>query len=258
MRAFVLILFIIAAVPVQTARKADSLGRARIAEYYNAGDREGVLDACRGLVQTHREQGNEKELFNAYATWLDQLEVMGRFGEAMDVLEQMSADAQGSDIGAAVTEFCFGQFYLGNRQPAEAEPHYRRAFNQLQALGENNRAMRAGFNLQAVAMNLNRLDEGLAMNDTTARYRLDLAGFQQDNEDYEQAVKSESGQTVSEFITHFRLRYAAGLLSDNPGLSVLEIGEVAGFSSRNTMHRQFSDHFGMSPLEYRRASRAKA
>lgn len=178
MRAFVLILFIIAAVPVQTARKADSLGRARIAEYYNAGDREGVLDACRGLVQTHREQGNEKELFNAYATWLDQLEVMGRFGEAMDVLEQMSADAQGSDIGAAITEFCFGQFYLGNRQPAEAEPHYRRAFKQLQALGENNRAMRAGFNLQAVAMNLNTLEEGLAINDST---QLILEGIEKQN-----------------------------------------------------------------------------
>lgn len=167
MRAFVLILYILAAVPSLSLRQTDSLGRVRIAERYNAGDKEGVLEACRDLVQIHKEQGNEKELFNAYATYLDQLQVMGRFDEAMSVLQQMSSDAEGSDIGAAVTEFCFGQFYLGNRQPAEAGPHYRRAFRQLQALGEDSRALRAGFNLQAVAMNLNTPEEGLAINDST-------------------------------------------------------------------------------------------
>lgn len=165
MLAFVLILLLLASAP--TPHVADSLGRARIAELFNAGDKEGVLEACRDLVQTHKEQGNERELFNAYATYLDQLQVMGRFDEAMATLQQMSSDAQGSPIGTAVTEFCFGQFYLGNRQPAEAGPHYRRAFRQLQALGENNRALRAGFNLQAVSMNLNALEEGLAINDST-------------------------------------------------------------------------------------------
>ena len=165
MLAFVLILLLLASAP--TPHVADSLGRARIAELFNAGDKEGVLEACRDLVQTHKELGNERELFNAYATYLDQLQVMGRFDEAMATLQQMSSDAQGSPIGTAVTEFCFGQFYLGNRQPAEAGPHYRRAFRQLQALGENNRALRAGFNLQAVSMNLNALEEGLAINDST-------------------------------------------------------------------------------------------
>ena len=70
-------------------------------------------------------------------------------------------------MGQAVTEFCFGQFYLGNRQPKEAEGHYRRAFQQLQALGENGRALRAALNLQAVAMNLNTAEDGLSMNDST-------------------------------------------------------------------------------------------
>ena len=120
MLAFVLILLLLASAP--TPHVADSLGRARIAELFNAGDKEGVLEACRDLVQTHKEQGNERELFNAYATYLDQLQVMGRFDEAMATLQQMSSDAQGSPIGTAVTEFCFGQFYLGNRQPLQAKP----------------------------------------------------------------------------------------------------------------------------------------
>jgi tetratricopeptide (TPR) repeat protein len=67
-----------------------------------------------------------------------------------------------------VTEFCFGQYYLSTRNPQEAEGHYRLAMQELSALEEWPRAIRAGFNLQAVAMNLNRLDEGLSMNDTTA------------------------------------------------------------------------------------------
>ena len=167
MLAFVLILFLWAATPAQTARQADSVRRAHLAELYNAGDQEGFLKACRDLVQYHKENQNERELFNAYATLLDRLQVMGRFDEAMATLQQMSSDAEGSPIGTAVTEFCFGQFYLGNRQPAEAGPHYRRAFKQLQALGENNRALRAGFNLQAVSMNLNALEDGLDINDST-------------------------------------------------------------------------------------------
>ena len=167
MLAFVLILFLWAATPAQTARQADSARRAHLAELYNAGDQEGFLKACRDLVQYHKENQNERELFNAYATLLDRLQVMGRFDEAMATLQQMSSDAEGSPIGTAVTEFCFGQFYLGNRQPAEAGPHYRRAFKQLQALGENNRALRAGFNLQAVSMNLNALEDGLDINDST-------------------------------------------------------------------------------------------
>ena len=200
MRAFVFSLIFFAAIPLQTARVADSLGRARIAECYNAGDREGVLEACGNLVNTHREQGNEKELFNAYATWLDQLQVMGRYDEAMAILKQMSAEARGSDIGTAVTEFCFGQFYLGNRQPSEAQPHYRRAFRLLQELGENSRAIRAGFNLQAVSMNLNALEEGLAINDST---QLILEGIEKQNGKLQ--IRSRFKQSRYRFVLMQRL-----------------------------------------------------
>ena len=167
MLAFVLILFTLIAAPANSPRQEDSIRRARMAELYNAGDQEGVLQVCRDLVQYHRQQGNERELFNAYATLLDRLQVMGRFDEAMAVLQEMSSDATESPLGTAITEFCLGQFYLGNRQPAEARPHYRRAFRMLQELGEDSRALRAGFNLQAVAMNLNALQEGLAINDSS-------------------------------------------------------------------------------------------
>ena len=164
--------------PPETPRRSDSLLRVRIMELYQTGDREGVLEASRDLVRYHQEQGNEKEMFNAYATLLEHLQAAGRFDEAMTVLGEMSSRAQGSPLGTAVTEFCFGQYYLGNRQPQEALPHYRRAFRQLQELGETGRAIRAGFNLQAVAMNLNVPEEGLAINDST---RLLLERSEQDS-----------------------------------------------------------------------------
>lgn len=150
-----------------TPRQADSVQRSRISELYNAGKTEDMLEACRDLVSYHKEQGNQRELFNAYATLLDRLQVEGRFDEAMSVLQEMSADAVGNDLGTAVTEFCFGQFYLGNKQPAEAKAHYLRAFRMLKAQGDYNRAIRCGFNLQAVAMNLNTLEDALAINDST-------------------------------------------------------------------------------------------
>ena len=153
-----------------TPRQADSIGRMRIYEIYTAGDPEGSLDAIRDLIEYHREHDNDKYVYDAYATLFDRLHMWGRFDEALAVVEEMSSYAQekNSALGKAVTSFCFGQFYLGNKQSKEAEVHYRRAFRELQALGENNRAIRAGFNLQAIAMNLGEPGRGLALNDSTA------------------------------------------------------------------------------------------
>ena len=165
-----LILLLLAAPPREDdARRQDSLQRARMAEYFMAEDQEGFIKAARELVNYHLEKGSDKQLFDAYATLFDRLQMWGRYDEAMAVLEEMSscAHARKSAMGDAVTEFCFGQFYLGNRHPQEAQGHYRQAFRALQELGENNRAIRAGFNLQAVAMNLDTPEEGLAINDST-------------------------------------------------------------------------------------------
>ena len=153
----ILLSFLLLASGPENPRQADSVRRARLSELFYADDKEGFLAVNRELIRYHDMHGNDKYLFNAYATLLDRLQVWGRNDEAMAVLQEMSQKAQerGSELGQAVTEFCFGQFYLANRQPREAEGHYRKAFTQLQALGENGRALRAGFNLQAVAMNLN-------------------------------------------------------------------------------------------------------
>lgn len=165
----VLLIFLLWSGGPENPRQADSLYRVRMSELFYADDKEGFLETNRQLIVYHETHGNDKYLFNAYATYLDRLQVWGRLDEAMSALQEMSQKAQErqSELGQAVTEFCFGQFYLGNRQPREAEEHYRKAFGQLRKLGENSRAIRAGFNLQAVAMNLNTPESGLAINDST-------------------------------------------------------------------------------------------
>ena len=218
------ILLILLSTGPENPRKADSLRRARMQELFVADDREGFLEANRDLIAYHELHGNEKQLYNAYATLLDRLQLWGRSEEAMTVLQEMSQKAQDqkSALGQAVTEFCFGQFYLGNRQPKESESHYRKAFRQLQELGENGRALRAGFNLQAVAMNLNAAEEGLAMNDSTYTLLYKMEG-NVGKQDYGSRLKQARYRFVllqrlnrlkeAEAMQDTMLRYA-GLLQD--------------------------------------------
>ena len=88
-----ILLILLSAFP-QDARKEDSLYRARMQELFLAGDREGFLDANRELIDYHEQHGNEKQLYNAYATLLDRLQLWGRNEQAMTVLQEMSQKAQ--------------------------------------------------------------------------------------------------------------------------------------------------------------------
>ena len=68
------------------------------------------------------------------------------------------------------------------------------------------------------------------------------------------AVKQCAGLTLSNFINHLRLRWAAEALSSANEVSVQSVGEEAGFSSRSTFNRLFQEQYGMSPSAYRSAA----
>jgi AraC-like DNA-binding protein len=61
------------------------------------------------------------------------------------------------------------------------------------------------------------------------------------------------GKSVNGFLNDYRLRYAARLLATTKD-SVALIAELSGFS-RSSFFRVFSDTYGMSPSDYRRAAR---
>ncbi len=60
------------------------------------------------------------------------------------------------------------------------------------------------------------------------------------------------GLTISQFIMRYRLRYASQLLErDDLDLSISDVAQMAGFSSRCTFNRQFALFFHDSPSDYK-------
>ena len=80
-----------------------------------------------------------------------------------------------------------------------------------------------------------------------------LASLLGTNEKYvAQAIRECShGETVTDFINHYRLEHVARLLksTDDP---IAIIGELSGIPSRATLARLFRNAYGMTPTEYRK------
>jgi len=89
--------------------------------------------------------------------------------------------------------------------------------------------------------------------------REDLAARLNTNRTYlaDAIRKCAEGLTFTEYLNRYRLRYAATLLTENPDLSINEVGDDSGFNSRSTYNRLFRDYYGMSPSEYRSISKEK-
>ena len=62
--------------------------------------------------------------------------------------------------------------------------------------------------------------------------------------------KAETGHTLNQFITEYRMQKARELLSD-PRNRVSEIAESVGFTDGNYFAKAFKKQFGLSPSEYR-------
>ncbi|MDD9267347.1 AraC family transcriptional regulator [Paenibacillus sp. GCM10023248] len=61
-----------------------------------------------------------------------------------------------------------------------------------------------------------------------------------------------TGQTPHEFVNRLRLQHAMDLLRTSR-LSMIEVAESSGFQSLSTFNKQFKQHIGVAPREYRRA-----
>ncbi|MBO4604935.1 MAG: helix-turn-helix domain-containing protein, partial [Bacteroidales bacterium] len=64
-------------------------------------------------------------------------------------------------------------------------------------------------------------------------------------------LNNMSGESFTQLITRYRVRYAQKLLREQPEMLLDEIAEESGFSSRTTFFRNFKALTGMTPLEWR-------
>jgi AraC-like DNA-binding protein len=66
--------------------------------------------------------------------------------------------------------------------------------------------------------------------------------------------KYTNSKSVTDFVNSYRLRNAAFLLVDKPGLPITAVGEASGFNSRSSFNRLFTERYGMTPSEFRKIS----
>ena len=55
-------------------------------------------------------------------------------------------------------------------------------------------------------------------------------------------------------INGYRVRYAQKLMKTHPDMSVTEIAEESGFSSRSAFYRNFKEMTGLSPTEWKKSA----
>jgi len=65
--------------------------------------------------------------------------------------------------------------------------------------------------------------------------------------------RAETGFTLASYIRHRKL-YRAAIMLKMTSLSVIEITERLGFSTQQTFTRTFKNHFGLSPVRYRKSA----
>lgn len=70
-------------------------------------------------------------------------------------------------------------------------------------------------------------------------------------------LKSLTGQTPTEFIQTIRLKKGADLLRNNPEMNINEISDIIGFNTPKYFAKCFKEHFGKSPLAWRKENANK-
>ena len=81
----------------------------------------------------------------------------------------------------------------------------------------------------------------------------DIAARLATNRTYISAIiKSLSGENFSDMINGYRVRHAQKLMKEHPEMSVTEIAEESGFSSRSAFYRNFKEMTGLSPAEWKK------
>ena len=69
---------------------------------------------------------------------------------------------------------------------------------------------------------------------------------------FHRLFKAITGETLNDFVRRVRLEKAGGMLVLNPQESITNIALECGFNEPNYFARQFRQHIGVSPSDYRK------
>ena len=100
------------------------------------------------------------------------------------------------------------------------------------------------------------MDEHQPYTDPSLNYIV-LATAMNTNERYlRDCIKNNTGITVNDYITLFRIKHANKLLQQtNPELTIEFIAKQSGFGSRNAFYENYRSAYGLTPTEFRKAAR---
>ncbi len=64
-------------------------------------------------------------------------------------------------------------------------------------------------------------------------------------------INSQTGQSFTDLVTGYRIRYAQELMRKHPEMRLMEVAEEAGFASEKSFFRTFKTQLGMTPGEWK-------
>lgn len=70
--------------------------------------------------------------------------------------------------------------------------------------------------------------------------------------------KEETGYTVMEYVTSFRMKKAEELLMMSPAIKIKDIAEKLGYQNVQSFIRYFKIYYGITPMEYRKKKQEKS
>ena len=79
--------------------------------------------------------------------------------------------------------------------------------------------------------------------------------FNMDRRYLNQQFKAKTGISVRAYLTQVRVIKASELLLK--GHSTAETAALCGFGNASNFHKMFTDHYGMTPLEWKQSHRAE-
>lgn len=221
---------VIASLPVKSAEQLPSAPESVFAEYLSTQNRDGCFAFLESLAKFYERNSSvlpdqAKDLYYKLSISLENARKQ----------QQLSAVSQEQNSVVSFLEKCFTYQELHSRLAEQTEAYFTALEN---ALPENPTIF-----LIKDYIGKNYMNETLSVKDISTQVFLSasyVCTF----------FKNETGQTLNQYLTEYRMEKAKMLLAD-PRYKIADISSKVGYSDGNYFGKSFKKYTGLSPSEYR-------